>query len=798
MSKGDIVTLPSESSRYVIGLGWTPKPKTVVDLDLSCLALTRAEDGFLYPRDIVNGEQEGNRVIRPGLQHMGDNVTGEVDGDDESIVIDFSSLDNTVSAVAILVCARGMQGESFADVKDAHFRVLGFETHEVHACIGFGGKRNMPGVVFCIIERQSANGPWVLTVTTEDFAAKSVLLARCGLWKSFFSAMGQKISSAEAAPLLNADEWHAYKIAAALAHAPPTPPQPEPAARPFPAVATPTSADTTAAADPVPATAQPPAPAAAPAPAQPPVTTSASIGPVEDLLADAVLLSNQTGNVEVDLSWPMEVGSGAADLDISAACFTGMGVLVDAAYFNQSTAVDGAVVHSGDSRCGEKITISLADVRGVRVIVFVVSGYSGADTHVCDGAVCTIKVGREHLATISLGDAFTARNPSMVLCMLFAHRDDRKWHFAQIRRPAKGRTFENCMNVIQAAVDQVIDEGLIAERSLTAGRAFNMRKCDYATVPRDFHRLLVGLGWHSQLAPVDLDLSCLMLTRDENGALTPMDMANTKHSLAVRPGVQHFGDNTTGGGEDGDQERILVDLTAVEDSVEALAFVVTIQHSKQSFKDVRDSYVRITSEDASQVYASFALGDNLTKNAVIFCTLTRGRRRDLPWTLVTIGEEGPGKSARHLISRHWVSFLAAQSHRASTTPAEPMVEMPEPVTPRTPPAASVPVPVPAAVPAPAVAPTAASAVPTPPVAGVDVSPPPAPVALPAGAAEPTPASTQETLPSVLPPAAPEAGKHTAQTPPDTPKTPLPPQAVSALTHEVHIVDNPNAACCVIS
>ena len=62
--------------------------------------------------------------------------------------------------------------------------------------------------------------------------------------------------------------------------------------------------------------------------------------------------SAERDDLLIGLSWDFYPGTKPVDLDASAVCFDSLGVVQDAVYFNQLTAFNGALKHSGDSTDG--------------------------------------------------------------------------------------------------------------------------------------------------------------------------------------------------------------------------------------------------------------------------------------------------------------------------------------------------------------------------------------------------------------------------------------------------------------
>ena len=134
LQKGQKVSLSKENaglSRVIVGLGWdeverkrsffAPKPQ---DIDCDAFAIMLKNGKLVDNKDIVyfgNLSHYTNSV-----NHMGDNLTGEGDGDDEQIVIDLNSVpaeyDKIVLAVNIYKAYDRRQ--NFGLIKNAFIRLV--------------------------------------------------------------------------------------------------------------------------------------------------------------------------------------------------------------------------------------------------------------------------------------------------------------------------------------------------------------------------------------------------------------------------------------------------------------------------------------------------------------------------------------------------------------------------------------------------------------------------------------------------------------------------------------------------
>ncbi|MBT9775962.1 TerD family protein [Clostridium sp. MCC353] len=112
LQKGQKVSLSKDNaglSKVIIGLGWdevqqsrgglfAPKPQPI-DCDASAILLKNGK--FTDKADVV---YFGNLRHKSGtVQHMGDNLTGAGDGDDEQIIVDLASVPGEYDRIVIVV-----------------------------------------------------------------------------------------------------------------------------------------------------------------------------------------------------------------------------------------------------------------------------------------------------------------------------------------------------------------------------------------------------------------------------------------------------------------------------------------------------------------------------------------------------------------------------------------------------------------------------------------------------------------------------------------------------------------------
>lgn len=127
---------------------------------------------------------------------------------------------------------------------------------------------------------------------------------------------------------------------------------------------------------------------------------------------------------------------------------------------------------------------------------------------------------------------------------------------------------------------------------------FNLIKNEECQLPRTMERVLVGCGWDPHPArdgdKFDVDLSCLLL--NARGELIEENAFVYFNNLTYHTDkVVHTGDSLTGEG-DGDDERLLIDLSRVPGDVQRIPILCTIYDGarrQQTFGMISNAFIRI-------------------------------------------------------------------------------------------------------------------------------------------------------------------------------------------------------------
>lgn len=134
LSKGGRLSLSKEAPGLKlvhVGLGWDSRVTdgAEFDLDASAFMLTasgkvRSDADFIFYNQLSS--------TCGSVQHTGDNLTGEGEGDDEVLIIDLSKVPAEIEKVVFTVTIHDAQarGQSFGQVENAFIRLVNQETKQ--------------------------------------------------------------------------------------------------------------------------------------------------------------------------------------------------------------------------------------------------------------------------------------------------------------------------------------------------------------------------------------------------------------------------------------------------------------------------------------------------------------------------------------------------------------------------------------------------------------------------------------------------------------------------------------------
>lgn len=128
LSKGGNVSLTKEApglTAVAVGLGWDARSTTGTDFDLDASAI-----GLGATKKVLSDQHFVffNNLRSPdgSIEHTGDNLTGEGDGDDEVINVDLAGTPPEVDSIVfpVSIYDADARNQSFGQVRNAYIRVV--------------------------------------------------------------------------------------------------------------------------------------------------------------------------------------------------------------------------------------------------------------------------------------------------------------------------------------------------------------------------------------------------------------------------------------------------------------------------------------------------------------------------------------------------------------------------------------------------------------------------------------------------------------------------------------------------
>lgn len=173
LSKGGNISLSKESpgiKQIRIGLGWDPRITTGKDFDLDASVFLvnsegkcRSDKDFIFYNNLKSTEGS--------VEHTGDNLTGEGDGDDEVIKVDLSKVPADVDkiAVAVTIHDSASRGQNFGQVDNAFARVINEDNNQEVVRYDLSEDYSVEdAMIFCELYRN--NNEWKFRAIGQGFS----------------------------------------------------------------------------------------------------------------------------------------------------------------------------------------------------------------------------------------------------------------------------------------------------------------------------------------------------------------------------------------------------------------------------------------------------------------------------------------------------------------------------------------------------------------------------------------------------------------------------------------------------
>jgi len=182
LSKGQKVDLTKTNpglTKIMVGLGWdVNKYDGGSEFDLDAAAFLLGADGRASSEaDFVfynNKEHASGSVV-----HMGDNKTGEGEGDDEVINIDLSAVPANIDKIdfTVTIFEADQRNQNFGQVNNAYIRILNQENGEELIHFDLGEDFSIETAVV-VAELYRYNGEWKFNAIGSGFSGGLAALCR--------------------------------------------------------------------------------------------------------------------------------------------------------------------------------------------------------------------------------------------------------------------------------------------------------------------------------------------------------------------------------------------------------------------------------------------------------------------------------------------------------------------------------------------------------------------------------------------------------------------------------------------
>jgi tellurium resistance protein TerD len=128
LTKGGNVSLTKEApglTNVIVGLGWDVRTTTGTEFDLDASAIVCGADGkvvsdkhFIFFNNLTSPDAT--------VEHTGDNLTGEGEGDDEQVKVNLAGMAPEVDKIAfpVSIYDADTRAQSFGQVRNAFIRVV--------------------------------------------------------------------------------------------------------------------------------------------------------------------------------------------------------------------------------------------------------------------------------------------------------------------------------------------------------------------------------------------------------------------------------------------------------------------------------------------------------------------------------------------------------------------------------------------------------------------------------------------------------------------------------------------------
>ena len=165
--------------KILVGLVWdTNKYDGGYDFDLDAAAFCCGDDDKVH-EDLDFIFYNNLKHESGAIEHLGDNLTGEGEGDDEQIVIDLSLIPARITKInfTVTIHEADERGQNFGQVSNAYVRVVNQENDEELIRYDLGEDFSVETAIV-VAQLYKHNGEWKFNAIGSGFAGGLAALCR--------------------------------------------------------------------------------------------------------------------------------------------------------------------------------------------------------------------------------------------------------------------------------------------------------------------------------------------------------------------------------------------------------------------------------------------------------------------------------------------------------------------------------------------------------------------------------------------------------------------------------------------
>jgi stress response protein SCP2 len=356
--------------------------------------------------------------------------------------------------------------------------------------------------------------------------------------------------------------------------------------------------------------------------------------------------------IRLNLSW--DAGAKPVDVDLQCCVFDSVGLMLDACYFNNHDAMNGALHLSGDSRDGaasgadEAVTINLANLppyaAGIVAGVFCTAGGELSASHHATVTAEDLNSGDQ----LSRSTINAEQSATGAIVFVLQRTSANEWQVA-VRQRVFAAHKDKESHAVRSFVDAVEHMQALLNVPAELQREFrsqqpvyDLKKHEKKKLPLGLSDVAFGLGWD---AGCDVDASVIALKADG----ISHELIYFGNKTGCNGAIIHSGDNTTGDG-DGDDETIELRLMDLDDDVTHCFVCVNVYSAGQNFTNVKNEAVRIYDLNSGQALMRYGSLDGHGKNnGVVLGCLYRDRTLPQRWVFNATSLGAQGRTCRDLV-----------------------------------------------------------------------------------------------------------------------------------------------------